>query len=176
MTLEQITSQIRTIPDFPKPGILFRDMTPLLLHPEARTWLTTRLAEDFSDDGIEGVAGIEARGFLFGISLADALGVPFIPIRKSGKLPGRTERESYDLEYGQAAIEIHADAVVPGQRILIHDDLLATGGTCSAAARLIRRVGGTVAGFSFLISLEGLEGRKTLHASFPAPVRSIIRY
>lgn len=167
---------IRAVPDFPKPGILFRDITPALQDPEARSWVTGELLKPFAGTEINAVAGIEARGFLFGVALADLLKVPFIPVRKAGKLPFRHIREKYALEYGTAEIEIHEDAIRPGQRVLIHDDLLATGGTCSAAARLVERLGGQVAGFSFIIALGFLPGRTLLESVWPVPVHQVIEY
>lgn len=167
---------IRTIPDFPKPGIMFRDFTPVLQDPAARAWVIAELLKPFLDREINAVAGIEARGFLFGMAMADHLQVPFIPIRKSGKLPFQCIRETYALEYGTAEIEIHLDAVRAGQRVLIHDDLLATGGTCSAAARLVERLGGQVAGFSFIMSLGFLKGRTLLESGWTVPVHNVIEY
>ncbi|HDS74287.1 MAG TPA: adenine phosphoribosyltransferase [Firmicutes bacterium] len=156
------TKFIRDIPDFPAPGILFRDITPLLAHPEAFSEVIDELAIAVSGYQIDKVAGIESRGFIFGTPLALKLGVGFVPIRKPGKLPADTIREEYTLEYGTNAIEMHSDALEPGDRVLIVDDLLATGGTACAAAKLIERGGGKVAALAFVIELTFLEGRKKL--------------
>lgn len=156
------TKYIRDIPDFPAPGILFRDITPLLGHPEVFSEVIDELAIAVSGYQIDKVAGIESRGFIFGTPLALKLGVGFIPIRKPGKLPADTIREEYTLEYGTNAIEMHSDALKPGDRVLVVDDLLATGGTACAAAKLIERGGGKVAAMAFVIELAFLEGRKKL--------------
>ena len=167
---------IRDVQDFPKPGILFKDITPLLQSATARKAVIMNLKAQFEKESIDAVAGIEARGFLFGVPLADVLGVPFIPVRKAGKLPYLRVSESYDLEYGQATIEIHRDAVQNGQRVLIHDDLLATGGTCIAAARLLKKLGAVTAGFSFLINLSFLEGAQKLNSEFGINPKWLIKY
>lgn len=167
---------IRDVQDFPKPGILFKDITPLLQSATARKAVIMNLKAQFEKESIDAVAGIEARGFLFGVPLADVLGVPFIPVRKAGKLPYLRVSESYDLEYGQATIEIHRDAVQNGQRVLIHDDLLATGGTCIAAARLLKKLGAVTAGFSFLINLSFLEGEQKLNSEFGIIPKWLIKY
>lgn len=176
MTIQDVKSLIRDVKDFPKEGILFKDITPILANPYARKLLIKILAEQYQASEIEAVAGIEARGFLFGMGIADALNVPFIPVRKAGKLPYKRLAETYDLEYGTATIEMHEDAVGLGQKILIHDDLLATGGTAAAAARLVKRLGAVVTGFSFVISLPFLNGNKNLEHSFNVPVRSIFEF
>jgi adenine phosphoribosyltransferase len=150
---EYLKSFIRDVPDFPKPGILFKDITPLLSHPKARSLVVDKVVGFYHDQNIQAVAAIEARGFLFGMMIADRLQVPFIPIRKVGKLPYKKKIAHYDLEYGQASIEIHEDAVAKNARVLIHDDLLATGGTAIAAGALIQEVGGMVAGFLSLLTL-----------------------
>jgi adenine phosphoribosyltransferase len=160
---EKIDLAIREIPDFPKPGILFKDITPILHDSSLCQEIVQVLADYWKGKGIDGIAGIESRGFLFGLPLAIALGVPFIPIRKAGKLPAKTIAHSYDLEYGSATLELHVDAISNGQRILIHDDLLATGGSVEAATALINAANGVVAGYSFLIELAFLNGRKSLH-------------
>ncbi len=152
----KIQSLLRDVPDFPKPGILFKDITPLLANPVARKQVVNEIAAHYKSKEIDAVAAVEARGFIFGILLAEALEVPFIPVRKSGKLPYQKIKEEYFLEYGTASIEMHVDAVQPGSRILIHDDLLATGGTAAAAGRMIQRLGGEVVGFSFVINLAFL--------------------
>ncbi|MFM8980089.1 MAG: adenine phosphoribosyltransferase [Planctomycetia bacterium] len=156
MDLSQV---IRNVPDFPSKGILFRDVTPLLARPEALREACERMAAPFRDARIDRVLAIESRGFLFGAPMALMLGAGFVPLRKPGKLPGATLREAYALEYGEAVLEVHADAVAPGQRVLLVDDVLATGGTLAAAASLARRLGGELAGATVLIELEGLRGR-----------------
>jgi adenine phosphoribosyltransferase len=166
-------SLMRDIPDFPKSGILFKDITPVLRNPEAYREVIARLTEQAASVRPDVVAGIESRGFLLGAPVALALGVGFVPIRKAGKLPSQTEREEYALEYGTAIVEIHRDAVQPNQRVLIVDDLLATGGTAAAAVRLVEKLGGTVAGLSFLIELGFLPGRDALNGY---EVQSLLTY
>ena len=153
---------IRSVPDFPAPGIVFRDITPLLAHPPALRYAVDCIAERFSGVPFDSIVGIESRGFVFSAALAYSLGVPMIPARKRGKLPAEVISVSYALEYGEDALEIHADAVAPGARALIVDDLLATGGTLSAAARLVELAGGTVAGVGVVIELADLRGRDAL--------------
>ncbi|NCA22712.1 MAG: adenine phosphoribosyltransferase [Crocinitomicaceae bacterium] len=148
---EKLVASIRDVPDFPKPGILFKDISPIMLDAQLSNEVLDELVNNYKDAQIDAVAGIESRGFLFGYPLAMRLGVPFILIRKQGKLPYKKTSHSYDLEYGSAVIEIHDDAVQAGQRVLIHDDLLATGGSAEAAAALIEKCGGKVAGFNFLV-------------------------
>ncbi len=155
-------SLVRDIPDFPKSGVLFKDITPVLASAPAFQEIINRLVGQAEALVPDVIAGIESRGFLFGAPVALALGLSFVPIRKAGKLPSATEREEYVLEYGTAIIELHRDAVQPGQRVLIIDDLLATGGTAAAAARLVEKLGGKVAGFCFLAELGFLEGRAAL--------------
>lgn len=162
MIHDKLVKAIRNIPDFPKPGIQFKDITPVLADPELSLEISKAFYECWKDKGIEGVVGIESRGFIYGLQLAQQLNVPFIPVRKVGKLPYKTIKHAYELEYGSAEIEIHVDALTSGQRILIHDDLLATGGTAKAAAELINKVGGKVAGFSFLVELLFLNGKDKL--------------
>jgi adenine phosphoribosyltransferase len=164
---------IRDIPDWPKEGILFRDITPLLNNPKAFAAAVNALCADFKDAGIEYVAAVEARGFIFGSAVAEKLGAGFVPIRKKGKLPWRTESVSYDLEYGTDTLEIHCDAIESGGKVLMVDDLLATGGTMAAACRLIEKVGGEVAGIAFLVELADLQGREKI-ADYK--VASIISY
>lgn len=156
-----LESYIRDIPDFPKPGILFKDITPLLAHPAGMQAAIARLAQ-FDFGRIDKVAAIESRGFLFGMPLAMQLGVGFVPVRKPGKLPWRTNRVEYSLEYGTDAVEIHQDAVQRGERVLLVDDLLATGGTMGAACQLVEGVGGVVAGCAFVVELAFLPGRRRL--------------
>jgi adenine phosphoribosyltransferase len=159
---ERIKSVIRDVPDFPKKGIIFKDISTIMLDPALSADIIDHLVKIYKDLGIEAVAGIESRGFLFGYPLAIRLGVPFILIRKQGKLPYKKISHDYELEYGTATIEMHTDAIKPGQKVLIHDDLLATGGSASAAAELIQKCGGEVFGFNFLVSLSFLDGTKKL--------------
>ena len=166
-------SLVRDIPDFPKSGILFKDITPVLGNPEAFREVVAELAEHAALLRPDLIAGIESRGFLLGAPVALALGTGFVPIRKAGKLPSQTEREEYELEYGTAIVEIHHDAVQPNQRVLIIDDLLATGGTAAAAVRLIEKLGGQVIGLSFLIELGFLPGRQALSG---CAVHSLLTY
>ena len=159
--LQRAKALVRDVADFPKRGILFRDVTPLLKDGAALTAVIEALAVPWRDK-IDVVAGMESRGFIFGTGLAMVLGVGFIPVRKSGKLPYKTESVRYGLEYGQDTLEVHVDACQPGERVLICDDLIATGGTAAATSQLIERIGGTVAGFSCVIELAELGGRKKL--------------
>jgi adenine phosphoribosyltransferase len=158
MIEQQIKTAIRDIHDFPKPGIIFKDITPILKDPELCTKINDAFLDKIKGMHIDAVAGIESRGFLFGLTLANKLGVPFIPVRKAGKLPHTVNQKVYELEYGTATIEIHTDAFNPGDRIFIHDDLLATGGTVTATSELIQDMGGIVAGFSFVVGLSFLNG------------------
>lgn len=155
----KIKQIVRDVPDFPKPGVIFKDITPILKEPALCREICAALAARLNGVEINVVAGIESRGFLFGPSLAQLLNVPFVPIRKAGKLPYKTFQQSYDLEYGSATIECHQDALLKGQKVLIHDDLLATGGTVAAASELIMKLGARVEAFSFVISLDFLNGR-----------------
>jgi len=156
---------IREVPDFPKEGILFKDITPLLANVEAFRGCIQLMAERLDGETVDAVLGIESRGFMFGAALADKLGVGFVPIRKPGKLPAATYRAEYDLEYGSDAVEIHQDALQPGERVLVVDDLIATGGTAQATKQLVERCGAEVAAFVFLINLVALEGTEKLGAS-----------
>ena len=162
MIAEQIKAAIRDIPDFPKPGIIFKDITPILKDPKLCGQIADAFVEQLKDIHIDVVAGIESRGFLFGLILAMRLDVPFIPVRKAGKLPFTIRQKAYKLEYGTAVIELHTDAFEPGQHVLIHDDLLATGGTALAASELVKEMGGEVAGFSFVVGLGFLNGRERI--------------
>jgi adenine phosphoribosyltransferase len=153
---------IRDIPDFPKPGILFRDITPLLADPQAFPASIDALCEPFAEAGVEYVAAVEARGFIFGAAVAAELRAGFVPIRKKGKLPCKTESATYELEYGTDTLEMHHDALRPGSKVLMVDDLLATGGTMKAACQLVEKVGGQVVGITCLIELKPLHGRKRL--------------
>jgi adenine phosphoribosyltransferase len=166
-------SYIRDIPDFPKPGILFKDITPLLAHPDALKAAVRRMAEQVADRKIDIVGAAEARGFLFGTPLALELGVGFVPIRKPGKLPYRRVAQVYELEYGTDTLEMHSDALHPGTRILLVDDVLATGGTMKACCDLVRSIGAEVVACSFLIELGFLGGRARLE---PDRVESVITY
>ncbi len=159
---EELRIAIRDVPDFPKEGIVFKDITTIFQNAELTKKVHAEVISQIKELKIDAIAGIESRGFLLGPALAMDLGLPFIMIRKKGKLPYHTVSHKYDLEYGRAEIEMHTDAVSPGQNILIHDDLLATGGSASAAAQLITKQGGKVAGFNFLIELSFLEGREML--------------
>jgi adenine phosphoribosyltransferase len=172
---EELLSIIRDVPDFPKPGILFRDITPILENPKVSRAVVNEMMHQLEGMKIDAVAGIESRGFLFGLPLAMEMNVPFIAIRKKGKLPAETVEYSYDLEYGSATIEMHRGVVEPGMNVLIHDDLLATGGTAVASRELIHLEGGAVAGFSFLIELKGLLGRERL-AETDKPILSVVDY
>jgi adenine phosphoribosyltransferase len=153
---------IRDIPDFPQPGIAFKDISPLLADPTAFAASITQLSEPFRDREIDLVAGLEARGFLFGPSVAQVLNVGFVPMRKPGKLPADTTAMSYELEYGTDSIEVHTDAIAPGARVLLVDDVLATGGTLAAAVALVESLDGIVAGASLLLELAFLDGRASL--------------
>lgn len=161
MDIEEIRQKIRDIPDFPEPGILFRDITPLLADGAAFRGLIDRMVERYRGK-VDTIVAIESRGFIFGAPLAYALGIGLVPVRKAGKLPDRTLREEYELEYGTATLEIHHDAVHTGERVLLVDDLLATGGTARAAANLVERLGGTVTGVFVLAELSALNGRDVL--------------
>lgn len=160
--MHKLASSIRSVPDFPKKGIVFRDITTLLNDPAAFREALNIFHSHYRGRKIDKVVAVESRGFIFGAALANLLEAGFVPIRKPGKLPAKTFREEYELEYGHDAIEIHADAINPGDEVLIHDDLLATGGTAAAACRLVERAGGRVAGLAFLIELSFLSGRKRL--------------
>jgi adenine phosphoribosyltransferase len=171
--MDHLKSLIREVPDYPKPGILFYDITTLLKDAQGLKSVIDGLHEKTAPLKVDRVVGIEARGFIFGPALAYALGTGFVPIRKPKKLPAPTERQDYALEYGIDTIEIHRDAIEPGQRVLIVDDVLATGGTAAAAALLIEKLGGVVAGLSFVIELEFLNGRAKLPGRH---IDSLVRY
>jgi len=160
--IEQITGLIRDIPDFPKPGIVFKDITPLLSDADAFRSCIDLLSEKFSDKSVDAIVGIESRGFIFGAALALNMHKPFVPVRKPGKLPADTFRAEYQLEYGSDALEIHKDALQKGARVLLIDDLLATGGTARATAELISKAGGKVAAIIFVVELTFLNGAKNL--------------
>ena len=168
-----LKQRIRHVPDFPKPGILFYDITPLLRDPAGFKTAIDQLASPFEGAGIDLVVGIESRGFILGGPVADRLGAGFCPIRKPGKLPAKTLRESFKLEYGADALEIHEDAVAAGQRVLVVDDVLATGGTAKAAASLVKQLGGQLHALAFLIELDFLKGRGQLPGE---RVMSVLHY
>ena len=170
-----ISSLIRDVPDFPKPGIVFKDITPILADPKAMALIYEALATPYlgPDVNVTRVLGIESRGFIFGTPLAHRLGVGFAPVRKPGKLPWKTVAESYALEYGEDTLELHEDAVQKGDRVVLVDDLLATGGTLAAACKLVERLGAEIVGCSVLVELGFLDGRKRLG---DRPLHSLIRY
>jgi adenine phosphoribosyltransferase len=171
--MDSIKQCIRSIPDYPKKGIVFRDITPLLSHPSLFKEAVHALMVPFQDKGIDVVVGIESRGFIFGSVLAYLMGASFVPVRKKGKLPFQKISHTYDLEYGSDTLEIHEDALQSGQKVLIVDDLLATGGTVCATARLVEKLGGKIEGIAFLIELGFLKGREGLDGY---PVHSLIHY
>jgi adenine phosphoribosyltransferase len=173
---QSIKAIIRDVHDFPKPGIVFKDITPILSAPAIRREIVQAIANHFRPLTLDAVVAIEARGFILGSLIAQELSLPFVPVRKSGKLPFKTIQEEYALEYGTASIEIHRDAVGPGDRVLIHDDLLATGGTATAAGHLVRKLGAEVGGFSFLINLSFLPGSSLLEKTFDIQPFSIVTY
>lgn len=176
MTIENdIKAVIRDVPDFPKEGIIFKDITPIMLNPDLSGKILDHLVDWYKDQGLDKIAGIESRGFLFGYPLAMRLGIPFVMIRKAGKLPYHKMSHSYDLEYGSATIEMHVDAVEKGEKVLIHDDLLATGGSAGAAAELVTKAGGIVEGFSFLVGLDFLGGEMQL-AKYSENIATLARY
>jgi adenine phosphoribosyltransferase len=168
-----LATLIRAIPDFPQPGILFRDITPLLAHPQGLNAVIDRFVTACDAIAPDLILGIESRGFIFGAPLAARLGIGFIPARKPGKLPAATYSAEYALEYGTDRLELHQDAIAPGQRVLVIDDLIATGGTAAAVAQLVAQSGGTLAGFGFVIELAGLGGRATLP---DVPIVSLLCY
>ena len=172
---ERVDKTIRTIPDFPKKGIMFKDITPILENANLSSDIVDELVRQYVDVKIDAIAGVESRGFLFGFSMAMKLGVPFVMIRKKGKLPAKIISHKYDLEYGSAEIEMHVDSIEKGMHVLIHDDLLATGGTAAAAAELIKKSGGNVSGFSFVVELEFLKGKEALN-KYSEFNKSIVKY
>ena len=171
--LEAIRSAIRDVPDFPKPGIVFKDITPVLSDPDLLRFSIDAFCDLAAGLNVEKVVGIDARGFIFGGAVALCLGAGFVPMRKRGKLPWATESASYSLEYGEAVLEVHKDAIIPGEKVLLVDDLLATGGTCAAALQLVHRLGGEIVGAHFLVELAFLEGRKNLNCQ---GVESLVVY
>ena len=172
-SVDSIADRIRDVPDFPKKGILFKDITPVLSDIDTLRASVKEMAAPFVDLRIDVVVGIESRGFIFGAPIADVLNCSFVPVRKPGKLPWKTESVSYELEYGTDALEIHKDAIAEGQSVLIVDDLLATGGTAEATCKLVSKLGGNIKGLSVLIELEDLNGRKRLNQY---NVHSLVKY
>ena len=173
MVDQVLTSLIRDVQDFPKPGIVFKDITPILADPGAMNQVYDALVAPYRDAGVTKIVGIESRGFIFGTPMADRLDVGFVPVRKPGKLPWKTVSESYALEYGEDTLELHEDGVGEGDKVVVVDDLLATGGTLSAACRLVRRLGAEIVGASVVIELAFLEGRKKLEGT---TVHSLLSY
>ena len=173
---DKIRQTIRDVHDYPKPGILFKDITPLLADPILTREIVSQMKFEFMNKKIDAIAAVEARGFIFGSVLAHELNCAFIPVRKAGRLPYKKVSQSYALEYGTAAIEIHEDAIKPGSRVLVHDDLLATGGTAGAAGSIVRSMNGVVAGFSFLINLSFLPGQQNLMDTFGVKPHYLIEY
>lgn len=171
--LDRLRAAVRDVPDFPKPGILFKDITPILSNPALLREVVATLTDATQPLGVSKIVGIESRGFIFGAAVAVALGVGFVPVRKKGKLPWTCEAVSYALEYGEATVEIHRDAIGRGERVVVIDDLLATGGTAAAAVELVRRLGGEVAEVQFVIELGFLNGRRLLPG---VPVRTLLSY
>ncbi len=170
----RIKEIIRDVPDFPIPGIMFKDITPLLKHPEFCVEITDAFCVQLKDYKADAIVALDSRGFWFGLMIATRLGIPMIPVRKQGKLPYKVIAEEYALEYGTAKVEMHTDALTPGQRVIIHDDLLATGGTASAAANLIKKAGAEVAAYSFLVELSFLGGREKIKQN--AEVNTLVTY
>ena len=171
--MQRLESKIRAIPGFPKPGVVFRDITPLVSDPAMLRLAVHQLVHPFIGEPIDAVAGMEARGFIFGALSAQELNVGFVPLRKPGKLPYDVQSVSYELEYGTASLEAHIDAINPGDRILLVDDLIATGGTASASCELVERLGGEIAACAFLIELDDLGGRARLPGRW---VHSLLHY
>lgn len=176
LLVDQLKSRIRDVKDFPKPGILFKDITPVFADPALMKDVVSFFRDSFAGKRVDAVVGIEARGFIFGSLLALAMECPFVPVRKSGKLPFKTFRREYSLEYGQSAVEMHVDAIKPGSHVLIHDDVLATGGTAIATGELVRSNGGQLAGFCFLLNLGFLEGARQLVKHFGIAPVSVVDY
>ncbi len=175
MLAETLKKVIRDVPDFPKPGIMFKDITPILLDPQLTRDIVDEMANQVKSLKLDAIVGIESRGFWFGIMLANKLDIPFIPIRKKGKLPYKTISYSYDLEYGSAEIEMHEDAIKKDWNVLIHDDLLATGGTAQASAELIKMQQANVAGFSFMVELDFLKGSEIL-SKYSKNISSLVHF
>lgn len=176
LLIDQVKSVVRDVEGYPRPGIVFKDITPVLADPQLTGRIIDFFVATYQDKNIDLVAAIEARGFILGSMLAHRLGCGFVPIRKAGRLPFKTRRQRYDLEYGSAEIEVHEDAIKPGARVLVHDDLLATGGTASAGARLIKSFGGELVAFSFLINLSFLPGAEKLAEEFGVAPDFLLKY
>nr|WP_318971845.1 adenine phosphoribosyltransferase [Luteolibacter ambystomatis] len=170
---DALRAAVRDVVDFPKPGIVFKDITPILANGPLFRDAITLLCNPAADQRIDKIVGIDARGFIFAAAVADRLGVGFVPIRKKGKLPWKTRQTSYSLEYGESVVELHEDAVIPGERVMLVDDLLATGGTAAAALQLLTELGAEIVSVSFLIELSFLHGRDKLGSH---PIRSILSY
>ena len=175
MISEKLDKAIREVPNFPKQGINFKDITTLLLNPELSTEIVDAFIERLKGTKIDAIVGVESRGFLFGFLLANKMGIPFVPIRKVGKLPGETLKFKYDLEYGSAEVEVHKSDIQKGWNVVVHDDLLATGGTACAASELIQKLGANVAAFAFVISLDYLKGNEKLE-KYSKEIISLKRY
>lgn len=173
---DKIKAAIRDVKDYPKPGIIFKDITPVLARPALMQEIVAEMVRRYKPMELDAIAAVEARGFILGSILAHELGCRFIPVRKAGKLPYTTKAVEYSLEYGTASIEMHTDAIEPGWRVLVHDDLLATGGTAAAAAQMVGEFGARVAGFSFLINLSFLPGRDVLHKRFGLEPDYLVRF
>jgi len=172
---EKIQNAIRDVPDFPKPGILFKDITPIFLDAKLCNEITDAFCRSFSKAKPDAIIGIESRGFLFGMLMASWLNIPFIMVRKAGKLPSKTVSQTYDLEYGSAIIEVHDDVIKKGWNIVIHDDLLATGGTAGAAAEIVKKCGANVAGFTFVVELDFLKGKEKL-INYSNNIQCLVQY
>jgi len=175
MISEKLDKAIREVPNFPKQGINFKDITTLLLDPELSTEIIDAFIDKLSNVKVDAIVGVESRGFLFGFLLANKMGIPFVPIRKVGKLPGKTLKFKYDLEYGSAEVEVHKSDIKEGWNVVVHDDLLATGGTACAASELIQQLGAKVSAFAFVISLDFLDGNKRLE-KYSKEIISLKRY
>ena len=175
MISQKLEEAIREVPNFPKVGINFKDITTLLLNPELTTEIIDAFIAELSNVKVDAIVGVESRGFLFGFLLANKMGVPFIPIRKVGKLPAETLKFKYDLEYGSAEVEVHKSDIKEGWNVLVHDDLLATGGTACAASELIQQLGAKVSAFAFVISLDFLKGNEKLE-KYTSKIISLKRY
>jgi adenine phosphoribosyltransferase len=175
MLSQKIQSVIRDVPDFPRPGIIFKDITPILMNPTLSEEVVDGMRQELNGVKIDAVVGVESRGFLFGMMLANVLGVPFVPVRKAGKLPYKVVSQKYELEYGAAEVEMHVDAIQKDWNVVLHDDLLATGGTAAAAAELIEKLGGKVSAFAFVIELGFLNGTEALK-KYSDKMISLVKY
>jgi adenine phosphoribosyltransferase len=173
---DKLKATIRDVKDYPSPGIIFKDITPVLADPSLMREITSELVDSLRPLKLDAIAGVEARGFIWGAILAHQLNCRFIPVRKAGKLPFSTKSQQYELEYGKATVEMHTDALMPGWRVLIHDDLLATGGTAGATAELVKSFGAEIAGFSFIINLSFLPGESNLTTRFGVKPQYLVRY